>query len=212
MQNLKNTFVGFLVSFIGSIPLGYLNIVGYEVFKQLGLNETIFYLIGVISIEGAVIYLTLIFAHQLMNNKKLIRFIEGFSVVFMFVLAYIFYSSAAKETTETSVLEKYINYSPYVVGLILSGLNFIQIPFWTGWNLYLLNGKHIEISKSRKYFYVIGTLIGTFAGMLALILSLDYVTNQTDFLAKYLMKIIIPLVFVGLGLFQAFSFYKKYKN
>jgi hypothetical protein len=212
MQNLKNIFVGFLVSFIGSLPLGYLNIVGYEVFKQLGLNETIFYLLGVISIECIVIYLTLIFANQLMNNKKLIRFIEGFSIIFMFLLAYIFYSSASKETTETSILEKYIEYSPYVVGIILSCLNFIQIPFWTGWNLYLLNGNYIEISKSRKYFYVIGTLIGTFFGMLALILSLDYVTNQTDFLAKYLMKIIIPLVFVGLGLFQAFSFYRKYKK
>lgn len=210
MQNLQNIFVGFLVSFIGSLPLGYLNIVGYEVFQQSGLYTTILYLLGVISIECIVIYLTLIFANQLMNNKKLIRFIEGFSVVFMFLLAFIFYSSATKETAQTSVLEKYIDYSPYVVGVILSCLNFIQIPFWTGWNLYLLNGNYIEISNSRKYFYVIGTVIGTFAGMLALILSLNYLTLQTDFLAKYLMKFIIPIVFVGLGLFQAFSFYKKY--
>lgn len=210
MQNLQNIFVGFLVSFIGSLPLGYLNIVGYEVFQQSGLYTTILYLLGVISIECIVIYLTLIFANQLMNNKKLIRFIEGFSVVFMFLLAFIFYSSATKETAQTSVLEKYIDYSPYVVGVILSCLNFIQIPFWTGWNLYLLNGNYIEISNSRKYFYIIGTVIGTFAGMLALILSLNYLTLQTDFLAKYLMKLIIPIVFVGLGLFQAFSFYKKY--
>jgi threonine/homoserine/homoserine lactone efflux protein len=162
MQIVKNILVGFLVSFIGSIPLGYLNIVGYEVFQQFGLNETIWYLLGVISIECVVIYLTLIFANQLMNNKKLIRFIEGFSVVFMFLLAFIFYSSATKETAQTSVLEKYIDYSPYVVGVILSCLNFIQIPFWTGWNLYLLNGNYIEISKARKYFYVIGTVIGTY--------------------------------------------------
>ncbi len=210
MQNLQNIFVGFLVSFIGSLPLGYLNIVGYEVFQQFGLNETIWYLLGVISIECIVIYLTLIFANQLMNNKKLIRFIEGFSVLFMFLLAFIFYSSSNQNTSEASVLEKYIDYSPYVVGVILSCLNFIQIPFWTGWNLYLLNSKYIEISKSRKYFYLIGTLIGTFAGMLALILSLNYLTNQTDFLANYLMKVIIPLVFIVLGLFQGFSFYKKY--
>lgn len=210
MQNLQNIFVGFLVSFIGSLPLGYLNIVGYEVFQQFGLNETIWYLLGVISIECIVIYLTLIFANQLMNNKKLIRFIEGFSVLFMFLLAFIFYSSSNQNTSEASVLEKYIDYSPYVVGVILSCLNFIQIPFWTGWNLYLLNGNYIEISNSRKYFYVVGTLIGTFAGMLALILSLNYLSNQTDFLANYLMKVIIPLVFIVLGLFQAFSFYKKY--
>jgi hypothetical protein len=48
--------------------------------------------------------------------------------------------------------------------------------------------------------------------MLVLILSLDYVTNQTDFLAKYLMKVIIPLVFIILGLVQGFKFYKKYSK
>ena len=96
MQNLKNIFVGFIVSFIGSIPLGYLNIVGYEVYKSFGLNETIFYLLGVIIIEFIVIYLTLLFANKLNSNKKLIKFIEAFSIIFMFLLAYIFYSSASK--------------------------------------------------------------------------------------------------------------------
>ncbi len=212
MQKVKNIFVGFLISFIGSIPLGYLNVVGYEVFQQLGLDATISYLFGVILIELFVIYFTLIFAKQLMENKKLIQYIEGFSVLFMFFLAYIFYSSASKQATETSVLEQYVEYSPFVVGVILSSLNFIQIPFWTSWNLYLLNGNYIEVSKARKYFYVIGTLIGTFSGMLVLILSLNFVTNETDFLAKYLMKVIIPIVFIGLGLYQAFSFYRKYKK
>ena len=210
MIKIKNIFIGFLVSFIGSIPLGYLNVVGYDVFKKFGLHETVFYLLGVISIEFFVIYFTLLFANQLIANQKLLKFIEGFSVVFMFVLAYIFNSSASSETTNPSVLERYVNYSPFVVGLILSSLNFIQVPFWTSWNLYLLNGNYIEISKSRKYFYVFGTVIGTFSGMLVLILSLDYVTNQTDFLAKYLMKVIIPLVFIILGLVQGFKFYKKY--
>ena len=212
MQILKNIFVGFLVSFIGSIPLGYLNIVGYEVYKSFGLNETIFYLLGVISIEFFVIYFTLLFANQLISNKKLIKFIEGFSIIFMFLLAYVFYSSSSKSTSSQTVLEKYVDYSPFVVGIILSCLNFIQIPFWTSWNLYLLNGKYIEVSKSRKYFYVFGTISGTISGMLVLILSLDYVTNQTDFLAKYLMKIIIPLVFLILGLVQGFKFYKKYSK
>ncbi|WP_396155605.1 hypothetical protein [Flavobacterium macrobrachii] len=210
MIKIKNIFIGFLVSFIGSIPLGYLNVVGYDVFKKFGLNETVFYLLGVISIEFFVIFFTLLFANQLIANQKLLKFIEGFSVVFMFVLAFIFYGSASSETTNPSVLERYVNYSPFVVGLILSSLNFIQVPFWTSWNLYLLNGNYIEISKSRKYFYVFGTVIGTFSGMLVLILSLDYVTNQTDFLTKYLMKVIIPLVFIILGLVQGFKFYKKY--
>ncbi len=212
MQILKNILVGFIVSFIGSIPLGYLNIVGYEVYNSFGLNETIFYLLGVISIEVFVIYFTLVFANKLIENKKIIKFIEVFSIIFMFLIAYIFYSSASKNDSSQSVLEKYVYYSPFFVGIILSSINFIQIPFWISWNLYLLNGNYIEISKSRKYFYVFGSIIGTFFGMLGLILSLNYLTNQTDFLNKYLMKFIIPMAFILLGIWNGFKFYKKHIN
>ncbi len=210
MQNLKNIFVGFLISFIGSIPLGYLNVVGFDVYKKFGLKDTVFYLFGVVLIEFFVIYFTLIFANKLINNKNLLKFIEAFSIVFMFILAYVFYSSASSNASNETVLETYFNYSVFAVGLILSCLNFIQIPFWLSWNLYLLNEKYIDVKGFKKYFYVIGTIIGTFFGMLTLILSLNYVTSQTDFLAKYLMKAIIPSVFIGLGIFQAFKFYKKY--
>lgn len=206
MINLKNIFVGFLISFIGSIPLGYLNVVGFEIYKKQGLQPTFFYLSGVVVIEFLVIYFSLIFAKKLAENKKLTRFIEGFSVLFMFVLAVVFYCSAnAKSDFSTS-----FNYSPFVLGIVLSGLNFIQIPFWTAWNLYLLNGNYIEISNTRKYFYVIGTTLGTFSGMLVLILSLHYFATNIDFIAKYLVKIIIPAVFLSLGIFQGIQFYKKY--
>jgi hypothetical protein len=204
--NLKNIFVGFLISFIGSIPLGYLNVVGFEIFKKQGLQPTFVYLFGVVIIEFLVVYFSLIFAKKLAENKKITRFIEGFSVLFMFVLAVVFYCSAnAKSDFSTS-----FNHPPFVLGIVLSGLNFIQIPFWTGWNVYLLNRNYIEISNTRKYFYVIGTTLGTFSGMLVLILSLNYFASNVDFIAKYLLKIIIPVVFLSLGIFQGIQFYQKY--
>jgi hypothetical protein len=210
MKTLKNILVGFVVSFVGSIPLGYLNVIGFEIYNHAGLGSVIPYLLGVISVEVLVIYFTLIFAEQLVNSKKLLRFIEGFSVVFMFVLAYIFYDSATKTAAQATVFEEYREQTPFFVGLLLSALNFIQIPFWVGWNLYLLNGNWIKTDGSMKYFYVVGTLIGTFFGMLALILSLDFLTSQTDFFAKYLMRFIVPMVFVGLGFFQGIQFCRKH--
>lgn len=210
MKHLKNILVGFVVSFVGSIPLGYLNVIGFDIYNQSGLPSLIPYLLGVITVEVFVIYFTLIFAEQLMNNKKLLKYIEGFSVIFMFVLAYIFYASATNSNSQTSVFNEYQDRTPYFVGLFLSALNFVQIPFWVGWNLYLLNGNWIAIDGTKKYFYVFGTLIGTFFGMLALILSLHFLTSQTDFFAKYLMRIIIPLIFVGLGVYQGLQFWRKY--
>lgn len=212
MKILKNIFVGFLVSFVGSIPLGYLNIIGFEIYKRRGLEQTQYYLIGVVLIEFFVVLGTLLLAHKLNSNRFLLKFIEGFSVVFMFVLAYVFYTNANTSYSIPLFDGLYLNFTSLLLGVFLSSLNFIQIPFWLSWNLYLVNGNYIEVSKSRKYFYFFGTLAGTFCGMLILILSLYYFATNVAFLSNYLMKIIIPLVFFGLGVFQAITFYKKHNN
>ena len=206
MTHLKNIAVGFGVSFIGSIPLGYLNVIGFDIYTQNGLWATVYYLLGVVLIEMFVIYFTLIFAKTLAENLKLKKFIQAFSIVFMFLLAYGFYSSAHSETNFSTTF----NYAPLPLGIVLSSLNFIQIPFWTGWNVWLLNGQYIEVSGGRKYVYVLGTIAGTFCGMLTLILALHYFTSNIDFLSKYLMQLIIPLVFLCLGIYQALQFFRKY--
>jgi len=209
MQNLKNIGIGFLVSFIGSIPLGYLNVIGYEIYNQQGLILTCFYLLGVILIEFFVIYFTLVFAYKLSKKHKLTRYIEGFSVVFMFVLAYVFFEHASKNSGQGNEFSHFGHWGTFTSGVFLSAINFMQIPFWAGWNLYLLNQKHIEISGNRKYLYLLGTITGTFCGMLALILSLHYFAANVEFLSKYLMRFIIPLVFLGLGIFQGIRFFRK---
>lgn len=210
MQLIKNIVIGFLVSFIGSVPLGYLNVVGYEMYVAFGLKQTVFYLFGVISVEVVVIYFSLLFANRLLANKNILKFIEGFSIVFLFSLAFIFYWNASKEITNQAVLSSYIDYSPFIIGIILSSLNVIQLPFWTSWNLYLVNEDYIEISKTKKHFYVFGTILGTFCGMLVLILSLNYITLGFEFFKLFLFRFIIPFVFIVLGLLQLIKFYKKY--
>ena len=91
MQNLKNLIVGFAVSFIGSIPLGYLNFFGLEIYRKQGFYNTCGYLFGVIVIEFFVIYFTLIFANKLASNIKLTKYIELFSIIFILTLS-VFYN------------------------------------------------------------------------------------------------------------------------
>ena len=209
MQVLKNILVGFIISFIGSIPLGYLNVVGFQIYTYFGFEQTITFIAGVISIELFVIYFTLIFAYRLSANKRLTKQIEKFSIVFMFILAIVFYSSATSRVDQSIIR---INFSQgfFLSGVLLSSLNFMQVPFWTGWNLWLLNKNYIITSHRKKYFYILGTIIGTFSGMLVLILSLYYFATNVDFLTKYLMRIIVPLIFVCFGIFQMITFYRKY--
>lgn len=210
MKALKNISVGFLVSFIGSIPLGYLNLVGFEIYLKFGMNSLFFFLFGVMSVEVFVIYFTLIFANSLMNNKKLMKFISIFAIFFLLILAYSFYYQSNQTEKHHDYLEKYAMYSPYLIGIFLNCLNFLQVPFWTGWNLYLINSNFIWVDKNLKFFYIAGTLIGIFLGMLSLILALHSISQNTGRLSEYFMPIVIPLFFVGLAFFQVYKVYQKY--
>ncbi|TDE51405.1 hypothetical protein [Flavobacterium sp. GT3P67] len=210
MKALKNIFVGFLVSFIGSIPLGYLNVIGFEIYSRLGMNSLVFFLLGVIFVEMFVIYFTLIFAKQLVNNKKLMKIIDFFSVFFLLILGYSFYASSNQTVEQQGILEKYAMYSPFLIGVFLNCINFLQLPFWTGWNLYLMNGNHISIVNKLKQYYIAGTLFGTFLGMLTLVLILNMLSQNTTSFSKYVIPVVIPSFFVILALVQMGKVYKKY--
>jgi threonine/homoserine/homoserine lactone efflux protein len=208
MQKLKNILVGFLVSFVGSIPLGYLNIIGYEIYSKKGFQNTVEYLIGVVLVEAVVIYATLLFADVLTQQKKWLKRIELFTIIFLLILGASFFLN--QDNTNATSNSVYTNYLPFFTGLILSALNFIQIPFWTGWNLYLINNKYISIEKSNKYLYLFGTLFGTFFGMLGLIFGLHYFAKNSGFVDAGMISKIFPIIFFGLALLQIIKFYKKY--
>lgn len=210
MKIIKNILVGFLVSFIGSVPLGYLNIIGFEIYSELGINSLVFYLLGVISVEVFVIYFTLIFANRLVNNKKMMKIIDFFAIFFLLFLGYSFYAHSNQTTESQNDLEKFIKYSPFLLGVFLNGINFLQVPFWTGWNLYLINGEYITVDKRLKYYYVFGTLVGTFFGMLSLVIILNLFSQSTAGFSRYIVPVIIPLFFVVLALIQMYKVYKKY--
>ena len=210
MKSLKNILVGFLVSFLGSIPLGYLNLVGLEIYTKSGLHDLVFFLFGVVLVETFVIYFTLLFAKQLTNNKKLMKIIDFFAVGFMFVLAFVFYFNFNQEIKSNEILRDYLIYSPFVIGIILNCFNFLQLPFWASWNLYLLNGKYIRIERKLKYYYIAGTLIGVFLGMFSLIMVLQTIFQKTNQFSKFVMPVLIPLFFIVLGSIQVFKVYKKY--
>jgi hypothetical protein len=210
MKPFKNIMVGFIVSFLGSMPLGYLNIIGVEVFSKFGMNSLVSFLVGVIIVQTVVVYFTVIFANQLLNNKKLMKVIDFLAVIFLLLLAYLFYAYSGQTTKDHNYLQQYVQYSPFLIGMVLCALNFLQVPFWVGWNLYLMNANHISLIKKLKYHYILGTLLGTFFGMLTAIVALDSLSHTAFSFSKYIMPIGIPVFFIVLAFFQASKVYKKH--
>ncbi len=205
IPNLKNTAVGFTISFIGSIPLGYLNLIGLQYYQRESLVSTLLFLLGVVVIESMVIYYTAKGASKIALQPHLKTKISLFSITFLVLLAYLAKPTALQETTNPTVpFFNFVQY-PLLTGIVLSSLNFAQIPFWLSWNVYMLNEKYVTPQQNGLVWYTFGAVIGTFTGMLCLIIALHKTVSYTQFsFQKY-----IAFIFIGLAIWQFFVLIKN---
>lgn len=208
MKYIKQIIVGFVISFIGSIPLGYLNFIGFEIYNKSNLSQLIYYLLGVVIIEGIVIYITYFFALKLNLKPQLKKWISIFSIFFLILLTYYFYPNQTYFIDNYKLENKFLSIPSFLIGIILSCLNFAQIPFWFSWNIYLINENYIATEKKQCYIYVLGTLLGTFCGMILLILGLKKISKQ-GLISENFISENIWIIFLGLAVFQFFQFVKK---
>jgi hypothetical protein len=204
MQNIKNILVGFLISFIGSIPLGYLNLFGYQIYSTSNFNQLSLYLFGVLIVEAIVIYTTLKFSTKIAINPKWKNYISIFSFIFLLVIAFLTYTSSSNDSNSLEKYNSYLSYSALISGIILSSINFAQIPFWMSWNLYLTNENYIISKGKLGLVYVLGTVIGTYFGMLAIIFSIQAAKNK-DLISPTFFSKYVWVIFLVLAIFQLFQ-------
>jgi hypothetical protein len=202
MKIFKNVFTGFVISYFGALPLGYLNLFGLNLYSVHGIIALSYFLLGIVTVEIIIVASTLRGAMWLSNQKKLVLLMEILSVAILLVFAYaFFYLSKAKTPSES-------NYSfsihPYLLGLTLSTVNIFQIPFWIGWNLIVVSTKRITTTSVLSYFYILGTALGTLAGMTTFILAFQFILSRTGKGMQW-MDSLIPLIFLGIAIFQIFK-------
>lgn len=206
----KYLIIGFGISFVGSIPLGYLNLVGLQWYREDDILPLTQYLLGVVVVEILVIYVALTFASKLILKTTWKRAISWFSLLFLLGLAFTFYQNKTSE--ENTVILPTVVYTtaPFLVGLTLSSLNFAQIPFWFSWNLYLINNRYIQKQSSKILFFLVGAGFGTFSGMFTLILglkqTLQYAKKNINF-ENY-----IGHVFLLLAIIQGVMIVRDYRK
>uniref|UniRef100_UPI00404B0151 hypothetical protein n=1 Tax=Flavobacterium sp. TaxID=239 RepID=UPI00404B0151 len=208
MQQIKNLSIGLVISFIGSIPIGYLNLIGIAVFKKQDFTGLFSYLIGILCVEFFVILLSVYFVNKLAKHIKLLTALDFFSIIFLVLFALFFrYQSFDNQ----SIIDEIVIQNAFVLGFSISAINFLQIPFWVGWNLYFLNRKWVDYSKNKVMFFVLGACLGTFLGMFIFIYFVGNNFDKVQFLKEHFLRSIVPVFFLLMAFSSGFSLFKKYK-
>lgn len=154
---------GLLISFLGSLPLGSLNIAAMQISINSGIASALFFSIGSLLAEVVYVRLSLVAMDWIRRQQKILKALEW--VTFFIVLALAagsFYTAMHPGVTKNPILSSTLH--PFFLGLMMSALNPVQIPFWFGWSTVLFTKKILLPQNNHYNIYIIGIGLGTLFG------------------------------------------------
>lgn len=155
---------GFLISALGSLPLGALNITAMQVALSGGLVNGIFFSLGVALVEVLYVRISLVGIHWLLRHEALLRVMDWVAVIIVLLLAAGSFNAAMHPSAGKSfILNTRLPF--FVLGLLMSALNPVQLPFWLGWSSFLFTRKILKPRADFYNWYTAGIGAGTLAGL-----------------------------------------------
>jgi threonine/homoserine/homoserine lactone efflux protein len=158
-------FVGWLISFLGSIPLGNMNMIATTISVQEGSKNAWKYGVGIALIE--IVYLRVALqGMDWVSRNTLVFTILGWLTVALFLVLGVLTlvkTKKQKEVKKSPLMNN--NVDRFLLGMSLSALNPIQIPFWFTWSISLIKTGILQPSNANYNFFTIGAGVGTVVGI-----------------------------------------------
>jgi threonine/homoserine/homoserine lactone efflux protein len=156
-------FTGMLISFLGSLPLGTLNVAAMQIAISDGVYPAILFSSGSLLAEVIYVRLSLIAMDWIRKQHKLFKILEWFTLAIVVALAISSFYAAIHPTVHKNViLSSTLN--RFVLGFSMCAINPVQIPFWFGWSTVLYTKKVLLPKNSHYNLYILGIGIGTLFG------------------------------------------------
>lgn len=171
--------MGLFISFLGSLPLGTLNIAAMQISISDGIRPAILFALGSLTAEIVYVRLSLIAMDWVRRQQKIFKALEWITFIIVLALAISSYYAAIYPGVHKNViLSSTLN--RFFLGLLMSAVNPVQIPFWFGWSTVLFT-KKILLPKAGHYnLYIAGIGVGTLLGNCVFIFGGKLVADEID--------------------------------
>lgn len=161
-QLIRIFFTGMLVSFLGSLPLGTLNVAAMQISITDGYKAAIEFAAGTFIVEMIYVRISLVAMDKIRKHEKVMKMLEWVTLFIIVALAAASFVAASKNNPHAKNAVLSNGLPRFVLGLIMSALNPVQIPFWFGWSTVLFTKKILLPIKSHYNLYIAGIGLGTF--------------------------------------------------
>lgn len=200
-------FTGMLVSFLGSLPLGTLNIAAMQIAISDGITSALLFSLGSLTVEVIYVRLSLVAMDWVRKQEKIFRILEWVTLLIVLALAVSSFYAAAHPKVEKNVILS-STLPRYVLGLAMSAVNPVQIPFWFGWSTVLFTKKVLLPRQDHYNTYITGIGLGTLLGNAVFIFGGILIANSINN-NQHILNWVIGGIFTVTALIQVWKIWRK---
>ena len=152
-----------LISFLGSLPLGTLNVAAMQIGITDGYTAAILFSLGSLLVEMIYVRVSLVGMDWIRKQEKIFKVLEWVTLAIVVALAISsFHAALHPKSGKNIILSSTL--PRFVLGATMCAVNPVQIPFWFGWSTVLFAKKVLLPKNSHYNLYIIGIGIGTLIG------------------------------------------------
>jgi len=208
MQSLVRIFfTGMFISFLGSLPLGTLNVAAMQISITDGYTQAILFSLGSLLVEMIYVRISLIGIDWIRKQKKIFTILEWVTLFIVIALAASSFHAALHPRTGKNIILS-STLPRFFLGATMCAVNPVQIPFWFGWSTVLFAKKMLLPRADNYNSYILGIGVGTFVGNCVFIFGGQLIvaklnTNQAT------LSWVIGGIFAITALIQIWRMFKK---
>ncbi|MCC6635212.1 MAG: LysE family transporter [Chitinophagaceae bacterium] len=200
--------IAFGISFLGQIVLSNMNMAATQLSVQEGFNKAWKFGIGVAIVEIIYLRLALTGMSLVTQYKYIFKLLGWITVVVFLILGVLAFISAYKQVVEKKGLLINNKINRFLLGVTISALNPVQIPFWFLWSTQLIQNNVLQTNFHQFNFFCIGAGLGTLAGIGVYIHGGNWAINKMKTSNKTL-NLIMGVVFFITAIIQLYRMIYK---
>ena len=179
MGLVKIFFWGLMISFLGSLPLGTLNVAAMQISVQENIRNAIYFSLGSLLVEMIYVRISLVGINWIRKQKKLFRWMEWITLAIVVALAIGSFAAAMHSHHAKNVI-LHNNINRFLLGVMLSAISPMQIPFWFGWSTVLFTKNILQPKNSYYNIYIVGIGLGTLFGNFVFIFGGKWIVEKLN--------------------------------
>jgi len=196
---IQSLVVGFVFSFLGSIPPGTINLSVLQLGLKNQMLGVLFFSLAAVAVEFVYASLAVEFQLFLIENTSLTENLQIISALAMIALGVIHLSNKPRGQP----IEFKQGRTNFRNGVIISAVNPLAIPFWVAVTAYLQNqGLLVLGSASNFWSYIVGICLGT---LMLLVFVGQMAQKFQNFQNNLVVNKLPGVIFLGLGLYTFWS-------